>query len=105
MIRRSHCLLALLLLSLTVFAQDDSPTAPDSSKPRDSATDEAGNSFENLELQKREIELQQAAAQEGLGAIRQQLANPSPALSKQDRIKLESEQAKLRVQLQSFAEQ
>jgi len=59
----------------------------------------------DLEIKKREIEGQYNAAVESLAAVMQQLTNPSPNMSPQERLKLEGDEAKLRPQVKSLEEQ
>jgi multidrug efflux pump subunit AcrA (membrane-fusion protein) len=54
----------------------------------------------DLEIKKREIEGQYNAAQEQLFAVVSELTNPKPGTSAQDRVRLESDEAKLRPQVE-----
>jgi len=58
-----------------------------------------------LEIKKREIEGQYNASNENLYAVIQQLTNPSPGMTPQERSRLEAEEAKLLPQVKSYSDQ
>src|SRR5439155_8940857 len=78
---------AVLLLVNSASAQQQPPYEGSASAKKTSAT------FD-IEMKKRELEGQYTAAQESLAAVMQQLTNPST--SREDRARLELEEAKLR---------